>query len=53
MDPRRLLSLAACGLLLSGCALIRPFSGGGEAPLPDVPRLAPVAVTLSVAPVLP
>ncbi|MDP3405780.1 MAG: P-type conjugative transfer protein TrbG [Brevundimonas sp.] len=53
MDPRRLLSLAACGLLLSGCALIRPFSGGGEAPLPDVPRLAPVAVTLSVARVLP
>lgn len=32
MDPRRLLSLAACGLLLSACS--------GVAPLPDVPRIA-------------
>jgi type IV secretion system protein TrbG len=46
MDTRRLLSLAACATLLSGCAMLRPFGGGGgEAPLPDVPRSAVAPVS--------
>ncbi len=37
MDTRRLLSLAACAMLLSSC--------GGVAPLPDVPRSALASVS--------
>ncbi|WP_298743969.1 TrbG/VirB9 family P-type conjugative transfer protein [uncultured Brevundimonas sp.] len=45
MDPRRLLSLAALGLALSGC--------GGVAPLPDVPRPALAAVVIPTVRPLP
>ena len=51
MDTRRLLSLAACAMLLSSCAILRPF-GGGEAPLPDVPRSALASVS-NVQPIVP
>ena len=42
MDPRRLLSLAAFGLLVSGCAVLRPAHP--PAPTP-VERSTPLAVT--------